>query len=413
MNRIRFGITTIGVVMLLLIFALIGAGCNRSSDSEPTEIPTPVSVSPTVDSDFIKSTAGVTSTPTPTRIPPTATALVQATAELSDSEQLVVLEKLAVDQAVSRRCELSSGTSGFGGTAPGPTPTPVPDSGGAVGLHELNVNAALGIADHISVSSIAFEELWPLAVEQDEQAALLMELNGRLSFLCDSTRYLGGANRLDLQIASVLSEAVRTRHVWTVLAIGELTCCDNAKATSLAIGRQLTHENLIRVVDDIRGQLSESVVDKNIFNFERLELQLETPADWILAGAESRPILIAPTSEFLLGFSGLGPNDWGTGVSMRIRRFRVNSEISLSEATESFKNLALNFGSVSQKSESEFLGSPATKWVVASSDTEWNTEIYLTVLNGYAYVLDLGCPAANPESCTLLRNLGSEVELAE
>ena len=416
MSGIRFGTRSAGLLMLLILASGVIAACSGSSEEESTDITPVASEAPTVGAVSIEDTPVVKkSTPTAKPVLPTATTTAKstATATTPDPVPTVVLEKIAVDLAIPMRCELNSGTSGFGGTAPGPTPTPIPENGGTAGLLELNINAALGIADHIEASSIAFEDGWELASEGEEQAALLMELNGRLSLLCSATRFLEGASGLDLQIASALSEAIRTRYVWTVLALDELTCCENAKDSSLGVGRRLTHENMIRVVDNVRQQLSSSATNNDVLYLDRLGLRLGIPAGWVMTGGESRPVLIAPSSDFLPGFNGLGPSNWQSGISMRFRRFRVDSEISLSEATDSFKNLALNFGSVIEKTNAEFLGSPATKWVVSSSDSNWNMEILLTVANGYAYVLDLGCPPANPESCSVMRDIGFGAELVE
>jgi hypothetical protein len=40
-------------------------------------------------------------------------------------------------------------------------------------------------------------------------------------------------------------------------------------------------------------------------------------------------------------------------------------------------------------------------------------EKLLTVANGYAYVLDLGCPPANTDSCSVMRDIGFGAELVK
>jgi hypothetical protein len=397
---------------------MLSIGC-RSDNNEvvpttvPTTGPTPSATTdqplpsatnitptqPTVSTvEATESTSNSTATPTAPMTPPSGTAV------------------LALSELTSSTCSINNGDSGIKfGTAPGPTPTSVPEANTSEfddpAARARFLTQARFIVDDLSSWSESFEALWAFDLSAEQQAAALTTLEIRTAKMCRAVDLLDSPSDLN-ELNSLLKEVVSSRHNWSSAAIDLLIENGLNQSGSHPEGRAATHAAIEKLQLSIAAVDEQFVTTGNQIELTQLDLNVALPAGWYIFGSERSPIITAPYIYQLAGPEGFGPNNWNHGVALRLRRFRNAETLSSEQAAERFGGLISSLGEATTQTSGTALGAPAVITNVEDIEHAWKYSVTVVVVGDNTVVLDYGCPADNENFCGAVAGLVDGITIA-
>ena len=375
------------LVLALPVLIVIAAGC-RGGDDPSADVVSPTAViAPTVEP----------SSPVPT----SPTAAASATEAPGTDPSLVDLDTLLVP--VCRTDPFAGSSAGFG-TVPRD-----PGSVSAVGEETLDSRGEVIVAlasvlrwvDHFTAIS---DTAWVTAEDEQDFVAAISDEGRRLWLSCSAFAAAAPVLKTEDPFMLTATAALAERQRWLTerlevlrTAPGSIRDDDaNRVRTSTALkGLQGTLEGLaIEAGVEDRITPAPFIVPNPL-----LGISLDAPAGWLLIRNRTDIVLAAPASSQVEGMSGLGVPGWNFGTALRVRRLRHEAPWTLEDSASLMDSLMARFGDRVSDGRTRVDGLDAINRVYESMDDGWITVVAATVRDLQTYVLELGCPAEERESC--------------
>ena len=398
---------------------LIVIACSSGGDESLTPSASEVTVVPTMASDSNNATAQApvtTVTPVPTTALPLPTPLNGATAisklvptstavpeSLRPPEPSVDLATLTVPVCNTRSS--SSSTDGFG-TVPHATATPLPQSGGSVQPSSDEATAFVAGVRPLYNALISVIEAgnasWASAESDQGRGASISYEGRRLSHICAALSAIP-RNTENSVLFSELAVGLESRRAALFEAaesqradgMGIPNEVERARTSSvlLSFGSTLEEFATSRGIDDSAGADGYAILNP------LLAITANVGPGWVTVRNGIDVFITAPPDVQRFSVSGLGPDAWKLGTSLRIRRFRNETESTLDEAAVLLDSLLIRFGSRTEKFDSTIGTNPGVRLVYTNDDGYWRTLVGATVVGDATYLFELGCPVEFTEEC--------------
>ena len=371
------------------IFMMLFAACGSGSEGQATEIPA--------------TPRPIISQPTHTAVDPTTA--VQATL----IPETPTPGSISADSVSYPGCIVNRPTgTGSLGSAPGPTPTPLPgiDSRDPVVVKsELSayLSAATPIVLYLAGVSNEFNDMWAKNPPAVEQAMLLQTLGSRAAIGCSAASLITDIPPEASGFDTRMREAARARHTWVATAVEQLLCCGSSVTTETEFGNSESSEIIARLISEaseIGLTFDLDHLARRLFMDNALGIELTIDANWLVASEGLSPVFYAPAELNDSGSAGLGPDSWRLGTALRIRRLRNPGVLTATEASSRFAGLISRHGSVANSHEIELGGLTGLRHELVPELTSWNASVVVIVSGEFTYFVELGCPALIPGACT-------------
>lgn len=388
MSRLRSG----RAAFLVLLVTVISVACSSGTSDPVTQTPSAPSAS-------VPTETPVGTAPTDPAVLPTA---------------------FTVADIALPNCNTGGGpTTGLPGTAPGPTPTPLPDDGSrdaALISRELAeyFTAASPVAGHMISWSNVFNLERPETLGPGKQAESLQVLGLRAAQACDAVAQIKHFSPEVAGYDSLLREAVRVRHAWVRAAIQQLECCENAFSSDTGNGNTETSAIVSSLAPEMVALLQRygaAPSDTQRFSDEAIGIEMSVQAGWIVTADGLNPILYAPFDLNRSGLSGLGPDRWQRGAAVRVRRLRNPGDIDVGTASTRFSPLVTQQGSVASVEQTQVSGVAALRHVINSEIPNWSATVTVFVSGDFTFFVETGCPSDVPGACESVESAAASLKL--
>ncbi len=373
---VRRGSIAVAVSLAVLLFAACSSGTTDST-------PVPVTANPQ----------------------PTATATTAIAPEPSPTTPVATFTVADVSYP---SCDTGSRhTSGSLGTAPGPTPTPVPDIGSRdaeLVSSELSeyFSEAIPVVNHVVDWNDAFNSEWSASLKPSEQAEVLQVLGSRASLACDAVARIANVPIEAAGFDALLREAIRVRHAWAGSAIEQLVCCGNGVSTETDIGNSDTLKVVAQLPVESAAliqQYDASTRESLMLSDSAIGIEVAVEVGWLISADGLSPLLLAPFELNRPDRSGLGPERWQIGSAVRIRRLRNPEPITALQASSRFTALVTQQGSVAMTEETSVGGVAALRHILSPEHQLWSSAVTVLVAGDFTYFVETGCPSDVTGAC--------------
>ena len=418
-----------GRAVITAVLLLTIGSCTAKSEAEDLTPVIPTAANTTVvarDTPINSPTVEVTPvipSPVPSATPrATPTIAPQLVPTLTMSEQLPVF---ATENVEIGSCTLTGSLDTGGsvkGTAPAPTPTAIPTrddrNSDAVLTDVIEFSqSTLPIMNSIEEYQSAFQRNWTFANTSDRQAAQLQVLGSRISQLCSSFNIIPIPPEI-FTASFNLADSLRATHAWVLVALDKLACCGDAHNTSIAMGYKSTFEHLTHVNNDMRIQLFRIIKDTDISSTRTAVNEIFRTSIQINQDA----ILIQNSVFLLTGWldvsdvldpNSLGPEYWGHGEALSIKRIRNRSDLNVHNAVVQYEVLFDKYGSFSDSREVLISGQSAIELKYNLVEEIWQPSVIVFVFDGFTYFIESFCRPEQIENCEAIQAAINSISVAE
>lgn len=411
-----------------IIVIVLGIGCWSGNDDE---LSTSTSVISTPKIEFVQPTV----LNSPNNPVPTATSIVAMTPtpKVPDSPTSIGAEvtptvirmkvpfsgtpELAISDLDATECALDFVSSnGFGGTAPGPTPTITYDRTTPELLDIVSRDSYLrrahSISENLYLWSENFERLWGYDLSHQQQSAALSILNTNISRLCDAVEILNPDPSLQ-PVDTLLRESVRSRHAWSSLAIEHLVVLGSSRSEFIDVGRKSTHEIILELQTTLEDLGAAHIAGEVVIELPQLDLRLDLPEQWILGGTERQPLILAPYQLQVIDQQSVDSSTWNFGTAARIRRFRNFGQTTSGESAVKFVGLASSLGDVVSSSSVHMFGVDAVSTRIFNEETDMMFDVLIAVAGDHTIIVDYGCRSQYEIHCDAVADVVAGIEIVD
>lgn len=307
------------------------------------------------------------------------------------------------------------------GTAPGPTPTPMPD----VSHREdavIRAEIAQMLPELAELSEIASHwsaellRIWNAQLVENERASIINYVANRLSTLCAA---LGSIDVVPEAVDVIfgLADALKSRAQWLSIAYQALVESGTGVTADLANGNTETHGYISDAQAGIRSLADQygTILTKRpkIMRSEVIGVVFSVPPGMIPVRSGLDMVAISPDLTDSLGTELLGPGDWKLGEGLRIRRIRKIGDPSPQEAFESFRDLLIYAGTEYDVIVGDRYGYDAATIVWRKEGSTWHGETTLLLRDSFVYFVEWVCNGLPDSSCNAITDVSESVEFVD
>lgn len=385
------------------------------------ESPTALPATSTVEKPIVAPTAVLLSTSQPIGPTQSTVATVQSVPTVIPDADL---PGISLDIAYIENCRISGdlSESGFSGqgTAPAPTPTPAPaDSFRPPYLVERELMKfavqVTPIADALGSYNSAFQEAWVRATAAEKQAAQLHTYGNLLARLCSAVSQLDIPPEVFTHTVG-LSESIRARHSWTIVATDELLCCGNGHTAVLDVGYISTSFAINRAISRLAEYFAAQSLSQpegvlRVVTNDRLGFSMEIPLYAVVVRNEIDSLVALDSAQEILDPASFGPVGWNLGSSVRVRRIRNGSDLSVSQAVVEYEAILARFGPFTKTSILDIPDLDELQFTYSLDGESWSGLTIIFVLDGHTYFVEMMCDDSEQDVCEGLRSSIESIRL--
>lgn len=146
----------------------------------------------------------------------------------------------------------------------------------------------------------------------------------------------------------------------------------------------------------------ETLSEKTVFDARQLNIELRRANGWIPVRNDTQIILVAFNNQQELNLNGLGPESWDLGTALKIRSLSGRLLDAENEIPTVLQQLLTNRGTERIRS-TRIVGQ--TMWYTGEyydNTSLWNTFAAIALADGLSYLVEMGCPITQEDSCRTL-----------
>lgn len=353
-----------------------------------------------------------TATASPT-VPPTATATPRPSTPTPNTR-----DSIPVDSIVTPIC-LPADPNGPDsvGTAPGAQPTATPSQGErdetAV---RLEITAYLErvspVIDHTLFWEDWLIEEWQEDSSPEEAAALLHIMGTKIAQACSSLALIGLTPPETSDLHAAISEATLDRLSWISTAATQL----KSGSSTEQIVEASTVIDLMELVSSELQSLTAAYpgINASVYSLTDSVLLIEVamPDGWFVSPDNLNLALIASPESGGTDLASLGPESWGLGSSVRVRRLRNAGSLTPEQASSLFNGIVTRQGEIASSENIELSGYPAIRHHLMTGNS-WAASVTVVIAGEFTYFLETGCLATVNGGCEAVESVVNSIEFLE
>jgi len=420
-----------GVVLFAVLFTTFG--CWFSSDADPgVTVITTASAVPTVPTSERLPTATAIAIPSPTStlnataepdesaVPPTQTAIPNATltATVGQPEQDSIVDAHPLFYKLFNCTINESSSSGGFGTAPAPTPTP--STAADVDVLEKLESAIFRRDAHQLASSMvsvnkALERVWSEDLSTERRASVLSDYSAHLHSICRSLSSLS-PTKDNQQEFTQMEETLIGSAKWAGQASIEIEAgvdirSSVAEATRVVIlGQSIAAEAALK---ELAGDYSPIGVTITSTAPDGVAVSFVTPTGWHFASSTNSGLAYTPFSEeWTLGAHSIDQN-WPFDTGISIKSIRNVNQLSVTDAQNLYAPALTDFKEEPTTGlELEGWGSfERLIWSGSEMEGNWKVRSGVVVAGDFIYLIDMRCITIEYSCDVLLKELTETVRI--
>jgi hypothetical protein len=257
----------------------------------------------------------------------------------------------------------------------------------------------------------AFNSNWSQSLFADEAESQLQLYGSRAANSCSAMALVSYVPPEALQFDLELRNAVGAVHALAGRIVDHVRCCGTGLSQELRAENAAITDELVRLelaANELQRTYDATVTDTRNYTDPALGIEITLGTGWLASSQGLSPVFHAPLE---LNLNDAGPDGWGLGAGLRLRRLRNPEPLDVNSASIRFVGLVSRLGEIKNTGEIVIDGVTALRHELIAGAPSRDISVTVFVSGGFTYFVESVCSNTISGACDAVDSVASTLRI--